>query len=44
LQKYQIVVSSELQQTRVRVASDQGQLVYNQDAQNILKVLETDLK
>jgi len=44
LQKYQIILLGDGQQTRVRVADAQGQIINTVDAQNILKVLADDLK
>jgi outer membrane protein assembly factor BamC len=44
LQKYQILVTAETLGTRVRVADTTGKVLNTTDAQNILKVLQSDLK
>lgn len=44
LQKYQILLASMGDQTRVQVANSQGQIIQTPDALRILKVLADDLK
>ena len=44
LQKYQIVLTANGAQSRVRVASVQGEILNTPEARNILKVLAEDLK
>ena len=44
LQKYQILVTGETAKTKVRVADTTGKVLNTEDAKNILKVLQSDLK
>ncbi len=44
LQKYQILLTIEGKQTKVRIANTQGQVIQTPDAQRILQVLADDLK